>query len=71
VLHVSSRDTVTRLSWGDYNCLSYAWGDFTKKEAIIFLDGIATRVTKRLEAPKRRGGVDRRKDGAVDAKTKL
>lgn len=43
-------DTITRFDWGDYICLSYAWGDCTGEKAIIFLDGNATRVSKRLAA---------------------
>ncbi|PVH93527.1 hypothetical protein DM02DRAFT_222042 [Periconia macrospinosa] len=43
-------DTITRFNWGDYIYLSYAWGDCAKEKAKIFLDGIATRVSKRLEA---------------------
>ncbi|KFY50794.1 hypothetical protein V495_00091 [Pseudogymnoascus sp. VKM F-4514 (FW-929)] len=44
------RDTVTRFTWGDYICLSYTWGDYAGQKATIFLDGIATAVSKHLEA---------------------
>jgi hypothetical protein len=43
-------NNVARFNWGDYTCLSYAWGDCAGKKAIIFVDGIATSVSKRLEA---------------------
>ncbi|KAF2188470.1 hypothetical protein K469DRAFT_491680, partial [Zopfia rhizophila CBS 207.26] len=33
-----------------YTCLSYAWGDHAGKKSTIFVDGIATSVSKRLEA---------------------
>lgn len=42
-------DTVTRFSWGDYLCLSYAWGDCPEKTAEVILDGVATVVSKHLE----------------------
>ncbi|KAL9098144.1 MAG: hypothetical protein Q9163_006138 [Psora crenata] len=41
---------VARFNWGDYTCLSYAWGDCAGKKSTIFVDGIATSVSKRLEA---------------------
>ncbi|KFY98646.1 hypothetical protein V500_01585 [Pseudogymnoascus sp. VKM F-4518 (FW-2643)] len=44
------KDTVTRFTWGDYICLSYTWGDCAGQKATIFLDGIATAVSKHLEA---------------------
>jgi hypothetical protein len=43
-------NTVARFNWGDYVCLSYAWGDCKEEKAIIFVDSIATSVSKRLEA---------------------
>ena len=42
------KDTITRFTWGDYICLSYTWGD-RAGQATIFLDGIATAVSKHLE----------------------
>jgi len=41
-------NTVTRFTWGDYICLSYTWGDCAGQKATIFLDGIATAVSKHL-----------------------
>ena len=43
-------DTIVRFNWGDYIYLSYTWGDRMEKKAVIFLDRIATRVSKCLEA---------------------
>lgn len=40
---------LTRFAWGDYVCLSYAWGDPKEEKATIFLNGVATAVTKNLE----------------------
>ncbi len=43
-------DNVSRFTWGDYICLSYTWGDCAGEKATIFLDGIATAMSKQLEA---------------------
>ncbi|KAJ5914497.1 heterokaryon incompatibility protein-domain-containing protein [Penicillium tannophilum] len=40
---------ISRFIWGDYVCLSYAWGDCKEEKATVFLDGVETAVTKNLE----------------------
>jgi hypothetical protein len=35
---------VARFNWGDYTCLSYAWGDHAGEKSTIFVNGIATGV---------------------------
>lgn len=42
-------DTISRFIWGDYVCLSYAWGDCKEEKATVFLDEVETAVTKNLE----------------------
>ncbi|KAJ5929094.1 heterokaryon incompatibility protein-domain-containing protein [Penicillium verhagenii] len=41
---------VSRFNWGDYICLSHTWGDCDGDQATIFLNGVATAVSKHLEA---------------------
>lgn len=45
-----THNNVARFNWGDYTCLSYAWGDCAGQKSSIFVDGIATTISKRLEA---------------------
>ncbi|KAJ5547832.1 heterokaryon incompatibility protein-domain-containing protein [Penicillium frequentans] len=42
-------DAISRFIWGDYVCLSYAWGDCKEEKATVFLDDVETAVTKNLE----------------------
>ncbi|KAJ5288317.1 heterokaryon incompatibility protein-domain-containing protein [Penicillium antarcticum] len=43
-------EATARFIGGDYICLSYTWGDHKMEKATLFLDGVATAVSKHLEA---------------------